>query len=86
MAIPENKIRISVVITKEAYEKISGYADKFDVSETKFAANLLEGAINEDEWVYKLLSSRYTGILRKVFRVKLKEEKLRELEKTPRLA
>ena len=65
MAIPENKVRVSTVITKESYEKIVNYAEKMELTEGRLMANLLESAVTEEEWILQLMTCRFGNLVRR---------------------
>lgn len=63
--IPENKVRVTAVITKESYEKICKYAEKMEMTEGRLMANLLESCVIEEEWILQILTSRFGNVVRR---------------------
>ncbi len=59
MAIGSDKARIQVVVDKEVAEKITDLADRMRWSQSKMAAVLLEAAIEDNEWVIRVVTSPF---------------------------
>lgn len=66
MAIPNDKIQITAVVTKELHGKLKMYADRIGISDSRFVANVLEMAMENEKWLLEFLTSWWGRKLRGV--------------------
>jgi hypothetical protein len=65
MAIPDDKVKIQTVVPKDLAAKIDYFAERFEVSQSKMTALMLESCIEDEGWLLQLMS---TNAVKKVFR------------------
>jgi len=79
MSIPEDKARIQSVVDKKVIKKIDEFAARFEVSQSRMVAIMLEVVVENDEWLIKVVTSKFAKRLYKAFGLKLKKDDLQGL-------
>jgi|CXWL01.1.fsa_nt_gi hypothetical protein len=79
MAIPEDKARVQAIIDRKVLDKIDFLAGRMGISQSKMISHLLEGAVQDDEWIIRVVTNKYTKKLLEAIGIK-KRRKTPEAE------
>jgi (p)ppGpp synthase/HD superfamily hydrolase len=58
------RVRVQAMVTPKAAAKLAELADKLKMSESNLAAMFLEEAVVDQEWLVKLVTSRFMAPIR----------------------
>ncbi len=64
MAIGDDKVRIQTIVDKKLGAKIDELAQRMRLSQSAMAAMLLEAAVQDNEWIIKVVSSNFARKLK----------------------
>lgn len=73
MAIAEDKVRLQTVVTKELGEKIDYFAERFEVSQSRMVAIILDACIENEGTLMEICSSAAVKKIVKAFGSKKKK-------------
>ena len=57
MAVAEDKVRLQTIVSKKVAEKVDFYAERFEVSQSKMVAMIVESCIEDDAVLLQICSS-----------------------------
>lgn len=68
-------VRVQVTLTAETGQKVRELADRMNVSDSKMIQWLVDAAIEDQEWMIKLVTSRFAKAVAGVFGKKIPRSK-----------
>lgn len=72
MPVSDDKIQVTTVLERKLDERISNLADRMGVSKSSMIAMLLDAAIEENERIIQIVTSRFAKRLASAFGLKPK--------------
>lgn len=69
----KNKVRLQAMVDPDLAEKVKELSDRLDMSQSMFLGILIKHAVEDEEWIIRLVTSRFVAPLRDLIRGRKKK-------------